>query len=540
MSNLNAMTCEACGGRLNEKANGVYECECCLNTYTFDKVKEYSQLLNEKFDSFKLEKLSNLKNLLWRALGEKYISNNQITNICEQIKVVDADDLYANFFSLACAESANNRAIVAFLNNINAKQKGAAVSRLIEFMLRSPELLEGCSTPVIKLIEGAFSRTSESYQKYYGEYQKQMQKIDQGIFDVTLPRDAFIAYSSKDETKVVELVDYLEGHEKMSCFVSLRNLQHGSGSVENYEKQLEMAIDNCKVFVFVSSQNSRSNACDALKREIPYVRAKDISLAGVYAQQGYDNIPLKYKKPRVEYVISDYIGEGIAERKTAEFFAGIERVYNKQAVAERIFEATNKKFDFTPDDTLQTQQPKVEQPKVEQPKVEQQKSTNTSNSNSVKKTDKKSSTNKNLITGGLPLEDFFSMLTLRQEYYGKGKKYYYGRGVTKDYVEAVKWYKKSAEQGHVEAQYSLGFCYEYGQGVTKDYAEAFKWYKKAAEQGYADAQYNLGYCYKHGQGVKQNKTEAKKWYQKAAEQGDEHAKKALKELNGFMGLFKRL
>lgn len=60
-NNCTTMSCEACGGRLKEKANGIYECECCLNTYTFDKAKEYSQLLNEKFDALKLEKLSNLK-----------------------------------------------------------------------------------------------------------------------------------------------------------------------------------------------------------------------------------------------------------------------------------------------------------------------------------------------------------------------------------------------------------------------------------------------------------------------------------------------
>jgi TPR repeat protein len=31
-----------------------------------------------------------------------------------------------------------------------------------------------------------------------------------------------------------------------------------------------------------------------------------------------------------------------------------------------------------------------------------------------------------------------------------------------------------------------------GKGVPKDDAEAVKWFRKAAEQGYADAQYDLG------------------------------------------------
>ena len=46
-----------------------------------------------------------------------------------------------------------------------------------------------------------------------------------------------------------------------------------------------------------------------------------------------------------------------------------------------------------------------------------------------------------------------------------------------------------------EAQYNLGVCYAKGQGVAKDEVEAVKWYRKAAEQNYAEAQYDLGYCY---------------------------------------------
>ena len=64
--------------------------------------------------------------------------------------------------------------------------------------------------------------------------------------------------------------------------------------------------------------------------------------------------------------------------------------------------------------------------------------------------------------------------------------------MAKDYVEAVKWYRKAAEQNHAEAQYNLGICYAGGQGVEKDYVEAVKWFRKAAEQNDAEAQYSLG------------------------------------------------
>lgn len=55
-----------------------------------------------------------------------------------------------------------------------------------------------------------------------------------------------------------------------------------------------------------------------------------------------------------------------------------------------------------------------------------------------------------------------------------GDAYYDGKGVTKNFTEAVKWYTKAAEQGYAEAQKNLGWCYNYGKGVTKNLAEAVK------------------------------------------------------------------
>jgi TPR repeat protein len=98
--------------------------------------------------------------------------------------------------------------------------------------------------------------------------------------------------------------------------------------------------------------------------------------------------------------------------------------------------------------------------------------------------------------------------------------YYFGRGVEQSYSEATKWYRKAAEQGDTNAQCNLGECYDCGRGVEKSYYEAAKWYRKAAEQGDANAQYNLGVCYEYGQGVEKSYYEAAKWYRKAAEQGD--------------------
>jgi hypothetical protein len=46
--------------------------------------------------------------------------------------------------------------------------------------------------------------------------------------------------------------------------------------------------------------------------------------------------------------------------------------------------------------------------------------------------------------------------------------FYYGKGVPQDYIGAVRWYRKSAEQGDANAQYSLSYVYHEGKGVPQD------------------------------------------------------------------------
>ena len=102
----------------------------------------------------------------------------------------------------------------------------------------------------------------------------------------------------------------------------------------------------------------------------------------------------------------------------------------------------------------------------------------------------------------------------------------------KDYKEAVRLYRLSAEQGNANAQFLLGFMYYQGKGVLLDYKEAAKWYRLSAEQGDAIAQCNLGGMYNEGKGVPQDYKEAVKWWKLAAEQQDEQAQFILERMHG--------
>jgi TPR repeat protein len=47
-----------------------------------------------------------------------------------------------------------------------------------------------------------------------------------------------------------------------------------------------------------------------------------------------------------------------------------------------------------------------------------------------------------------------------EEAYKTGLKYYNGNGVTKDYTEAMRWFRKAADQGNARAQYNIGVLYD--------------------------------------------------------------------------------
>src|SRR5581483_2424240 len=52
-----------------------------------------------------------------------------------------------------------------------------------------------------------------------------------------------------------------------------------------------------------------------------------------------------------------------------------------------------------------------------------------------------------------------------------------------DYTRAVPIFKRFADIGHPEAQRLMGVVYYFGQGVPQDYLRALYWFEKAANQG---------------------------------------------------------
>ena len=93
-----------------------------------------------------------------------------------------------------------------------------------------------------------------------------------------------------------------------------------------------------------------------------------------------------------------------------------------------------------------------------------------------------------------------------------------------------------AEERSCTTQFELGDLFDKGEQGTRDYRQAVKWYKKAALNGSRQAQHRLGSMYARGQGVKQDYAKAYAWCKVAVFQNSRRARRKLKRIEARMGL----
>ena len=101
----------------------------------------------------------------------------------------------------------------------------------------------------------------------------------------------------------------------------------------------------------------------------------------------------------------------------------------------------------------------------------------------------------------------------------KGDDFYYGRGCTVDYTQALYWYHKAADAGNMYSPNSIGICYQNGHGVPQSDEQAAQWFEKAAKAGNPQGAYNLAECYFEGVGVRKSVDQALKYWGEAAKLG---------------------
>ncbi|MBE7078014.1 MAG: TIR domain-containing protein [Clostridiales bacterium] len=341
------LQCPSCGAGEIKQNGDKYHCPYCNCDFTDDSAQRAYQKLveniNQQFGGAideclrkeKEERFYALRTNLWEKVNAQYVDSRAIVDICRDIKKIAPYDFVANFYETA--NGASVREFAKFLHNINVEEQSLYIERCLEFALRSlsPELV----APVNYLIERAYKNTDlHKYEEYIDRLEEEASKVDKGVYETSLPRDVFIAYASEDIQTVLDLASDLE-ENGFSCFVALRNLQHGRGAADNYEKEIYTAIDNCKMIVFVSSKHSRAIKRDALRLELPYIKKKDLENAPSGLKLNYQSLPQEYKKPRIEYRL-DNERTMAADIVLKEFFAGLDYCETSEKVLERVVKYT--------------------------------------------------------------------------------------------------------------------------------------------------------------------------------------------------------
>ena len=316
--------CRVCGSERLEKQNdGTYVCKHCRSRFCENDLEEYKKTIRSELRGAVTEALvcqraqdvANIRRNLFEALQEEYTDSYKIVGYCRDLKKLLPNDFQAN-----CFEALNNggkKEVNTMLESVDEKGAGRFyVKDILEFMVKS--LTPANLLPLKSLADRALNDKEKT--EYLNKIEEEAGKCEAGLYSAEVPRKAFIAYSSKDMAIVTPLVEYLE-NAGISCFVALRNMRHGRKAVDNYDKILQRAMHNCKSFVLVSTRNSRRFDCDAIEKELPYVRDKEPNVK------------------RIEYLVEDYReSEGAIKLTLKDFFGGSEWVRNPEDLALRIMD----------------------------------------------------------------------------------------------------------------------------------------------------------------------------------------------------------
>ena len=354
---FSTLRCPNCGNaeQIRKQQLGedtVYFCPSCnaeflerLAKREYEKLQsaiksDVGSMIDEAILNMKLEEYYNLRLMLCNKVSAEYTDSKAIGKICRDILKSFPNDFLANFF--LTANTALPKEVADAINEIDEKENEASVGLILDFMIKS--LREEYIDAIAALLDRCGKIFSpEKKQEYFTKFEKEAKNVREGIYEIGLSRDVFIAYSSKDMPAVIKLLNFIESDEiGLTCFAAFRNLQHGRNAVADYDRALKEAMDNCSIFLFVSSVNSRSFSCDALKKELPYIRRYDMANNPGYIS--YDQIPTANRKLRIEYRLDNK--PTLADKNISQFFTGLTYVEDREQLRTRLCECMDAIFGY--------------------------------------------------------------------------------------------------------------------------------------------------------------------------------------------------
>ena len=104
-----------------------------------------------------------------------------------------------------------------------------------------------------------------------------------------------------------------------------------------------------------------------------------------------------------------------------------------------------------------------------------------------------------------------------------GLMHLFGHGVRRSEVQALIWFQRAAEKGHVASMHYQALVHERSKvPELHDEALARRFYRAAADRGHARSQTNLGNMLLQGIGGDRDAAAGRQWLEKAASQNEPH------------------
>jgi uncharacterized protein len=114
---------------------------------------------------------------------------------------------------------------------------------------------------------------------------------------------------------------------------------------------------------------------------------------------------------------------------------------------------------------------------------------------------------------------------------GLGELYERGHAqLPRDLAQSVRWYRRGAEAGSLEAQLAVATAHYLGRGTALDRALAARWFRLAAQAGDGGAMYLYASMLESGDGIERDLAEARYWYAAAGRNGEVGAAEKAKAL----------
>ena len=313
---MERLICQNCGEPLQPEGE-FYVCRHCGSRYRENDAARFSAMLADALDDFKIESLAKARRAQYDATHAKFPTKASVVASATAVLAIRPEDFMANMYLRSY--DGDPHALVRLLSNSSVTPPEA--KNAFDW------LLNGLQPRWIGAIREFVERhlRDRELDEAYERLEAEAAKIEEGIYDPSLPRDVFLCYSSGDMPRVIDTMELLEEND-FSCWAAFRNLRAGRGAAERYKEEIQQAMKSCGCVVFLSSSSSRSPKCEAVTVELTFLNS---------------DLP---NKPRAEYLLEDYPSPNDpdhrvpirAQRILDVAFDGLQRVRGEEELVDRV------------------------------------------------------------------------------------------------------------------------------------------------------------------------------------------------------------